>query len=173
MLVAAGLVGLGATGFVAVSVVVWVLACGAAAALIGRHAPFSLAPSRELLIVGFRYATKSYLITLLAFLALRGNIFLLRREFGPVDLGLYSIAMQIADVLILLPQAVAMILLPHLVREAGARWERTLRAALWVAGIMIALCVLAAVLAGAVVPLLYGDVFAPSTRVLQIIWWKM
>jgi O-antigen/teichoic acid export membrane protein len=167
-LVAAGLVGLGATGFVAVSVVVWVLACGAAVALIGRYASLSLAPSRELLVVGFRYATKSYLITLLAFLALRGNIFLLRREFGPVDLGLYSIAMQIADVLILLPQAVAMILLPHLVREAGARWERTLRAALWVAGIMIALCVLAAVFAGPVVLLLYGDVFAPSTRVLQI-----
>ena len=119
-------------------------------------------------MVGFRFATKSYLITLLAFIALRGNIFLLRREFGPADLGLYSIAPQIADVLTILPQAVALILFPHLVREASARWERTVRATLWVAAIMIVACVLTAVFAGPVIRLLYGDSFAPSTRVLQI-----
>ena len=56
--------------------------------------------------------------------------------------------MQIADVLILLPQAVAMILLPHLVRDASARWERTVRATLWVAAIMVVVCALTAVLAG-------------------------
>ena len=167
-LVVAGVVGLGAAGFVAVSIAVWAVACAAGAVLVGRYASLSLAPSRELLIVGFRYATKSYLITLLAFVALRGNVFLLRREFGPSDLGLYSIALQIADVLVILPQAVATILLPHLVRDAGARWERTVRATLWVAGIMTLVCAFTAIVAGPVVRLLYGDEFAPSTRVLQI-----
>ena len=168
VLIAAGLAGLGASGFVAVSVIVWAVGCVAAAALVGRYARLSLAFSRELLVVGFRYATKSYLITLFAFVSLRGNIFLLRREFGPADLGLYSIAMQIADVLILLPQAVGMILFPQLVRETGARWERTRQAALWVAGIMIVLCVLTAVFSGPVIRVFYGEEFGPSTRVLQI-----
>jgi O-antigen/teichoic acid export membrane protein len=168
VLVVAGLVGLGASGFVAVSVVVWVAGCVAAAVLIGRYVPLSLAPSSELLIVGFRYATKAYLVTLLAFVALRGNIFLLRREFGPADLGLYSIAVQIADVLTILPQAVGMILLPHLVRDASARWERTVRAAIWVAAFMIVLCLFTAVFAGPVIRFLYGDDFGLSTRVLQI-----
>ena len=76
--------------------------------------------------------------------------------------------MQIADVLILLPQAVAMILLPHLVRDASARWERTQRAALWVAVIMVGVCALTAVLAAPFIRLLYGSNFEPSTRVLQI-----
>ena len=119
VLVVAGVAGFAATGFVAVSVFVWILGCVAAAALIGRYTRLSLRANRELLEVGFRFATKSYLITLLAFIALRGNIFLLRREFGPADLGLYSIAMQVADVLILLPQAVGMILFPRLVRDAA------------------------------------------------------
>jgi O-antigen/teichoic acid export membrane protein len=166
--VAAGLLGLGAAGFVAVSVAVWVAAGAAAVKLVGRWARISLSPSVELLVVGFRYATKAYLVTLLAFVALRGNIFLLRREFGPADLGLYSIAAQIADVLTILPQAVALILLPHLVRDASERWERTLRAALWVAGFMVVACVLTAVLAGPVIQFLYGDEFGLSTRVLQI-----
>jgi len=168
VLVGAGFAGFAATGFVAASAVVWVAAGVAAAALVGRYAQLSLSPSRELIVVGFRYATKSYIITLLAFVALRGNIFLLRREFGPADLGLYSIAAQIADVLTILPQAVALILLPHLVRDAGARWERTLRAALWVAAIMLVACVLTAIAAGPVIRLLYGEEFGPSTRVLQI-----
>jgi O-antigen/teichoic acid export membrane protein len=168
VLVTAGLVGVGATGFIALSVVVWVVAAVAAGALVARHGGLSLTPSRELLEVGFRYATKSYIITLLAFLALRGNIFLLRREFGPADLGLYSIAVQIADVLTILPQAVGLILLPHLVRDASDRWDRALRAALWVAVIMLVVCALTAVLAGPVIRFLYGDNFGPSTRVLQI-----
>ena len=168
VLVVAGVLGLAATGFVAVSVLVWVLGCAAAAVLVSRYSRVSLAPSRELFMAGFRFATKSYLITLLAFIALRGNIFLLRREFGPADLGLYSIAMQVADVLILLPQAVGMILLPHLVREAGARWERTLRAALWVAAIMLIVCAVTALCAGPVIRFLYGNEFTLSTRVLQI-----
>ena len=87
-------------------------------------------------MIGFRFATKSYLITLVAFMTLRGNIFLLRREVGPADLGLYSIAAQIAEVLTILPAAVAMILFPSLVRDAEARWDRTRRVTLWVAVIM-------------------------------------
>jgi len=168
VLVAAGLAGFGARGFVAVSIAVWLAAGVAAAQLVGRYANLSLAPSRELILVGFRYATKTYIITLLAFVALRGNIFLLRREFGPADLGLYSIGVQIADVLTILPQAVGMILLPHLVRDASNRWERTVRAAFWVGAIMIVVCAATAIFAGPVIRLLYGESFAPSTRVLQI-----
>lgn len=167
-LVVAGLVGLGASGFVAVSVVVWALGGVAALVLIGRYARLTFRPSRELIAVGFRYATKSYLITLFAFIALRGNIFLLRREFGPSDLGFYSIAMQIGDVLILLPQAVGMILFPHLVRDSSERWARTRRAALWVAAIMTVLCAVTALVCGPVIHLLYGAEYDPSARVLQI-----
>ena len=167
-LLVAGVAGFAATGFIAVSAGVWVAAGIAAAALVGRHARLTLVPDRELISVGFRYATKSYLITLLGFVALRGNIFLLRREFGPADLGLYSIAAQVADVLTVLPQAVGVILLPHLVRNAEARWERTLRAAFWVGAIMLVVCAVAAIAAGPASRLLYGEEFGPSTRVLQI-----
>jgi O-antigen/teichoic acid export membrane protein len=168
VLLVAGIAGFAATGFVAVSTAVWVAGGVAAAALVARHGRLSLAPSRELIAIGFRYATKSYIITLFGFVALRGNIFLLRREFGPADLGLYSIAAQVADVLTVLPQAVGVILFPHLVRNADARWQRTMRAAVWVGAVMLVVCVVTAIAAGPAIKLLYGDDFAPSTRVLQI-----
>ncbi len=167
-LIGAGVLGASASGFVAVSIVVWIVGGALAILLLSRYAQLSLAPNLELLAVGFRYATKSYLITLLGFIALRGNIFMLRREVGPADLGLYSVAAQIGDVLTILPQAVALILFPHLVRDANARWERTARAAMWVAGIMFVVCALTAVLAGPVIRVLFGEDFALSTRILQI-----
>jgi enterobacterial common antigen flippase len=167
-LVCAGLVGAGATGFVSVSVVAWVAAALAAGAIVARGSRLSLTPSAETIVRGFRYATKAYIITLLGFLALRGNVFFLRREFGPADLGLYSIAAQIGDVLMVLPQAVGLILFPHLVRDTSDRWDRTVRVALWVAAIMVVVCTLTAVLAGPVIRFAYGDSFGPSTRVLKI-----
>lgn len=167
-LVAAGVVGLGPAGFIAVSVVVWALACVVGVLLVARYASLTWRPDVELLAVGFRYATKSYFITLASFIALRGNVFLLRREVGPADLGLYSIAAQVADVLTILPTAVAMILFPSLVREAEARWDRARTVALWVASIMALLCLLTAIFAGPVIRLAYGADFAPSTRVLHI-----
>ena len=81
--IAAGVLGAGATGFVAVSIIVWLSAGVMAVVLVGRYTRISLRPSFELLVIGFRYATKAYLITLLAFVALRGNIFLLRRSSAP------------------------------------------------------------------------------------------
>lgn len=168
VLVAAGFAGFGAAGFIAVSVAVWLLASVAGVVLIARYSSLTARPSTELIAVGFRYATKSYVITLAAFLALRGNIFLLRREFGPVDLGLYSIAAQVADVLTILPAAVAIILFPNLVRHAEARWDRTRTVALWVALIMAVVCLATAIFAGPVIRLAYGADFAPSTRVLHI-----
>jgi O-antigen/teichoic acid export membrane protein len=167
-LIAAGLVGLEAAGFIAVSVAVWGAACVVGILLVGRYASLTQRPDWELIAAGFRYATKSYLITLAAFLALRGNVFLLRREFGPPDLGLYSIALQIGEMLTILPAAVAVILFPNLVRDATARWDRARVAALWVALIMAVVCLTTAIFAGPVIGLAFGAEFAPSTRVLQI-----
>jgi O-antigen/teichoic acid export membrane protein len=167
-LVAAGVIGLGAPGFIVVSIVVWATACIAGVVLVARYASLTYRPNLELLAVGFRYATKSYVITLAGFLALRGNVFLVRREVGPADLGLYSIAAQIGDVLTILPAAVAMILFPDLVRDSAGRWDRARAAALWVALIMAVVCLATAIFAGPVIELAFGAEFAPSTRVLQI-----
>lgn len=167
-LVAAGLLGAGAPAFVAVSIVVWLLGAGVAIVLIARHARVTLRPDRELLVAGFRYATKAYAVTLLAFVVLRGNVFLLRREFGPADLGLFSIAAQVADVLAIAPQAAATVLLPHLVRDAEERWRRTVRVTLWIAAVMVVVCLTAAIAARPMLRLLYGAEFEPSARVLHI-----
>ena len=58
----------------------------------------------------------------------RANVFLLRRDYGPAELGLYSIAAQFSDVLAIVPQATALVLFPRLVRTTADRWNATIRA---------------------------------------------
>ncbi len=167
-IVIAGIVGAGAAGFVGAAIATWVASgvATAAAALRGHH--LRLRFDRSLFTVGFRYATKAYVITLLGFLVLRANVFLLRREYGPAELGLYSIAAQFADVLAIVPQAIALVLFPRLVRDTASRWTATLRATVATTALLVVACGVTAIVAGPAIRLLYGPSFAPAATVLRI-----
>ena len=126
-------------------------------------------PSLELLVVGFRYATKSYLITLLAFVALRGKHLPAAAGVRPcrprplldrdADRGrAHDPAAGGRDDPLPAPR-------PRRGGTLGADacgrrsgWPRS-----WSSSAPST-----AVFAGPVIRLLYGEEFAPSTRVLQI-----
>lgn len=165
-MVGAALAGWGARGFVTTAVAAWIAAAAGTFLLLATRSS-RVRPDLTVFRAASRYAAKAYAATLLGFLVLRANVFLLRREFGPAELGLYSVAAQMSDVLAILPQAVALVLFPKLVRGAADRWRRTVRAAAWTGLLLLVVCVATAVAAGPVVRLLYGDDFAPSARVLQ------
>jgi O-antigen/teichoic acid export membrane protein len=167
-IVAAGVVGAASGGYVGALIAAWTATAvvTAWAALRGHRIRFRF--DRELFTRGFRYATKAYLITLFAFLVLRSNVFLLRRHFGPAELGLYSVAAQVSDVLSIVPQSVSLVLFPRLVREQGDRWSATRRAALATGFMMIVTCGITAVIGGPLIRILFGASYEPSAAVLRL-----
>lgn len=167
-IVAAGLVGANAAGFIGAVIATWTIAAAATAAAALRGGRVRLRFDTGLFASAFRYSTKAYLIALLGFLVLRANVFLLRREYGPAELGLYSVAVQFADVLAIVPQAVAIVIFPRLVRDAANRFDATVRASLATAGLMILACGATAIVAGPTIRILYGANFAPAATVLRI-----
>jgi O-antigen/teichoic acid export membrane protein len=167
-LVLAGAAGVGAGGFVAATVVAWGVSAVGVVLLLARGTRLPLRFDADMLRRGLRYAAKAYVVTMLGFLVLRSNIFLLRREWGPGELGLYSIAAQVADVLFILPQTVSLLLLPRLVRLAGTRWDTTVRAALAVAVATGVTAAVTALVARPVIGLLFGEEFTPSANVLYV-----
>jgi O-antigen/teichoic acid export membrane protein len=162
----AAILAAGVGGFAAASVIGWtVSAVVVLLALVrGRHA--SVRFDRAVFGAGFRFAAKAYVITLLGFLVLRGNVFLLQSSAGSTQLGYYSIAAQIADVLTIFPTTVALVLFPDLVRNVAERWSAMVATTAMVSVIVTAACVLAAMAAGPFIALLYGPSFAPATPVL-------
>jgi O-antigen/teichoic acid export membrane protein len=165
---AAGLAGAQAGGFVGAMIAAWTVAGAATAWAVLRGNAVRVRFDRGLFGRGFRYATKAYVITLLAFLVLRANIFLLRRDYGPAELGLYSVAAQFSDVLAIVPQSIALVLFPRLVRDTDDRWQTTRRAALATGAMMILACGFAAIVAGPLIRILFGATYESSASVLRL-----
>jgi antigen flippase len=116
-----------------------------------------------------RYAAKAYSATVLGYAVSRAGVFLLRSFADKSQLGIYSVAVQFSDVLIIVPATVSMVLFPELLRSGAAgRFSRTTRAATYVGLAMTILSLCTGVVATFVVPLLFGRAFAPASTVLWV-----
>lgn len=130
-----------------------------------------LAFKREVFSAGFRYALKVYIASLLAFLVLRSNVFLLKSLTSVEEVGYFSVATQIADVLSVLPTSVAIVLFPNLVRsDAAGRWATTLRSMATVGGLMVIACAIAAILVEPFVRIAFGSGFLAA---VPIVFWML
>lgn len=138
-------------------------------ALLWRYGARSFAFDRRLFSDGLGYSGRVYVITLIAFLISRLNIVLLERFADHEAVGIYSVAAQFSDTMMLLPTTVAMILFPELVK-AGSRsaLSRTWRTAGVVAALMVSASLVVGLLAPLFIPFMFGIAFAQSAQVL--IW---
>ena len=125
-----------------------------------RRVPFRPVLDTPLLGEMLRYGARVYLACLLAFLVIRSDLLLVNYFLGTSEAGVYSIVVQIADTLLLLPVTIGMILLPRIAADRGERpEENTARVLRHTALLLAGLCVAAGVAVGPVVRLLYGPEF--------------
>jgi O-antigen/teichoic acid export membrane protein len=165
-LLAAAAAGSGPGGFLAASALGWT---AIAASLLFVLAPdtASLRFEGGVFRAGLRYALKAYVITVCPFLVARGNVFLLSAAHGPEQVGYYSVASQMADMMAILPQSIGLVLFPSLVAAGADRFEKTVRSTLVAAGLLASGCAAALVLAGPVLTAAFGSAFAPSVQILH------
>jgi antigen flippase len=144
---------------------------GTASALYCRHrVPFRPAFDRPLFGEMIRYGGRVYLACLLAFLVIRSDLLLVNYFLGTGAAGIYSIAVQIADTLLLLPVTIGMILLPRVAAETGGRQEEvTARVLRHTALVLFALCAAAGILVGPLVRTLYGEAFGGAILATRLL----
>jgi O-antigen/teichoic acid export membrane protein len=164
---AAAAAGAGPFGFLAASVVGWTLASAALAATLRRQAPASLRFDVPVFREGFRYAAKAYAATLCGFLVVRVNVFLLTSLQGAEQVGYYSVASQIADMMGILPQSMAVVLFPALVTATSGRAGAMRRQAALAAVALAAGCLAVGLLAGPFVRIVFGPGFAAAVPTLR------
>lgn len=165
-LVVAGLLALDVDGFAAASIIAWTASAALLAASLGRAV---LRPRFDLdtFRAGLRFAAKTYVVAVLGFAVLRGSIFLLQHYHGSIELGYYSIASQIADVLALLPASIALVIFPALVRDTAGSWPATRRSVLIVVAGLVVGSAAAWLLAEPFIRIAYGAEFTPAAAVLR------
>jgi O-antigen/teichoic acid export membrane protein len=107
-----------------------------------------------------RYGGRIYVATLLAYVIIRVDLLLVNGYKGAAQAGLYSVAVALADGMLVLPTVVGLILLP---RVAGGAGDEVTAAVFRVTALLYGvLCLVTIPLAGPAVRLAFGGPFAGS-----------
>lgn len=125
----------------------------------------SSGPSLSLIREGFGYSIRAYLAAALGFVVLRLNTVLLGQYVDANTLGNWSIAAQVIDIIVVLPGAIALVLLPKIMRsdEPYRLMKSQVRL---VACIMLPLCLAVVGVGEQVISLVYGKGFSKTYEML-------
>jgi len=129
-----------------------------------RHPDAAVRPRLEVLRLHAHYGAKAYAAALFSFLVLRFDLLMVQHFRGPEDTGYYSIAVAMADLVYMIPVVVGMLLFPRLsaMTDESRKWWIASRLAVLVGGAMAGAAVVAALLAGPLITVLFGRAFLPA-----------
>ena len=142
--------------------------------LIGRHiagleTKARLRPDLALFKRMMKYGLKFHVATLAGLLIFRADLLVVNHFRGAAEAGVYSVASQVAMMLMMLPSVVATLLFPRVAAEEDARRDQlTCRAARYTSLLMLAVTIAAAP-ASFALPLLYGAPFNDASAQLLIL----
>ncbi|MGH2567403.1 MAG: oligosaccharide flippase family protein, partial [Bacteroidota bacterium] len=114
------------------------------------------------------YGMRNYTASLLLFLVGRVNLILINYKLGTSEAGVYSVAMQIIDVVYIFPSTIALLLFPKIsgnLQDTGALTAKVLR---FSTAAMAGLCAGIVLLGRPFIEILFGPSF--SDAVLPLLW---
>lgn len=157
--------------FLLVSALTSLIAAGALVVMLGRLTKLTWRFDLQLFRTNLGYSGRAYMAALLAYGVNRAGVLMLGHFADKTEIGIYSIAMQFADILVIVPATVAMVLFPDLMKgQLERRFARTMRTTGQIALLMAILCVLTGFVATWIVPILFGEAFVPA---VQVLWWML
>ena len=115
---------------------------------------------------GIGYAFRIYLVSLFGFLVLRVSTVILEIYVDPAVLGNWSIAVQLLDVINMVPATIALVLLPKLMRSDDA-YQMMRAQLLWVMVLLLGVCVLAMICGQFFIEWVYGEAFLEAYSLLK------
>lgn len=117
------------------------------------------------------FGLKSYLSCLLSYLVLRADIFMIDFFLNNTENGLYSLAVNLADIVNMIAVSVSMLLFPKLsgMKEEGSKRKFINKTLKYMAIIMLLLVVCATIFSEFAIVLLYGKEYERSIPVFCIL----
>jgi len=164
---AAAAVGAGPTGFLLAMSIGWMTVSCALLFTLRRETGASLAFSSDVFRASVRYALKAYVATLCGFLVIRGNIFLLTALASAEQVGYYSVAAQLAEVMAIVPQSMALVLFPALITAKSGQFRTMFRHMVVLAALLALGCGAVALGARSLVLALFGPSYMPAVSALR------
>ncbi|HEY0322790.1 MAG TPA: oligosaccharide flippase family protein [Pyrinomonadaceae bacterium] len=154
----------GLTVLVALNTAASILICAVVIWMIGRIIAgqkdgLAFRTDMELLKRMARYGIKFHVAVVASLLIFRADLLIVNHFRGEAEAGSYSVASQMAMLLMMLPGVIATLVFPRVTAAGDARGQLIMRATRHTAFIMLVICLMA-VPAAFLLPLLYGSAFA-------------
>ena len=115
-----------------------------------------------------RYGAKFHVAVVSGIVILRADLLLVNHFRGPREAGVYAVATQISNLLLLLPAVIGTLLFPRVSSETDEGGQTTMQTTRVTALIMLLICV-TAVPASLLLPYLFGAEFSQATLLLLIL----
>ncbi len=106
-----------------------------------------------------RYGLRTYIAGLFMFLAIRVNLFLINLLLGEHDSGVYSVALQISDLVYLIPTTLGLMLFPKVSEDEAGSVQLTVKAFRSTFILMVTVAVGIVLVGQPLIVLLYGEKF--------------
>jgi O-antigen/teichoic acid export membrane protein len=166
-LAAAAALGAGPAGFLLAIATGWTVVAVSLFRTLRRttRAPLTFRP--DVFRDSFRYGLKAYVATAGGFLVIRSSVFLLSAFGGAEQVGYYSLASQLAEVVGIVPQSMALVLFPALITATSGRFRTMMQNLLVLTALLGAGCAAIAIGAEPGVRLVFGARFLPAVPMLR------
>jgi len=166
MAAAAG-TGAGPTGFLIAIAVAWTAVSFCLFRTIRRATRSRLTFRPDVFRDSFYYGLKAYVATACGFLVIRSSVFLLSAFQGAEQVGYYSLASQLAEVVGIVPQSMALVLFPALITATSGRFRTMMQNLVVLTAVLAAGCAAIAIGAEPGIRLVFGARFLPAAPVLR------
>jgi O-antigen/teichoic acid export membrane protein len=124
-------------------------------------------PDISLLKKGFGYAGRAWIAAFFGFAVSRINTLFVSEQLGHEALGIWSIAIQISDSLVIIPAVIGQVIFPRLVAEHNP-WKTTKAYLTRTTLLMCVLCLFVGLVGEPIIKLVFGLQFAPAYE--QLLW---
>jgi O-antigen/teichoic acid export membrane protein len=143
-----------------------VLVGGARLILLDGPAPRRL--GRKWIVPVVRLALRAFPVLLLPFLLVRSDVFLMRIWRGATETGIYSIAAQLVDIILLFPGSFAAVLFPALHGASDPRRD-VVRGAGVVGAVLFAACAVLGAAAPTLISILFGSAYRDAALPFRLL----
>jgi O-antigen/teichoic acid export membrane protein len=112
------------------------------------------------------YGGKTYVTSIVTFLVIRGNLFLINAWLGEAQSGIYSITIQIFDLIYILPSTLGIILFPKISSDSSNSGELTAKVFRFSVLVIGCLCLGLIIFGRELILVLYGTKFLDGVTAL-------
>jgi O-antigen/teichoic acid export membrane protein len=148
---------------IAANLVAAVISAAGCLAVLGPRSRY-FAPSLRVFRITIPYGLRAYWSSVFGFFLLRADLMIVKYMLGPEQTGYYSVAVNLADIILMVPATVALILFPKLaaMNDPVERWTKTKNVLVAVGLIIAAIAVATAVGSSFLIRTLFGSAFLPA-----------